>query len=146
MTTQFFDGPVVFRNGIKYTDTISTSIVSTTSSVPTNAYTITATVGTNTTYVYEGTFTGFIVTGPNANKDVFIKYTVMITNLNGVMTVYKSSPGNIPMLILRDGDSTLDNCSIDAIPASNVVNIRITGLAVTQINWGITHRLVQYSH
>lgn len=141
MSTQYFDGPVVFRNGTKYSDTISTSISTTTSSVPVQVLSITG--QSNEVIVYDGMFTGFVSSGPQKGRSIFVKYTVMGRTVLGVMQLYKSNPGDIPMTIVRDGDNSLDSCLVTTTNLGNSISVRVIGLPATQMTWAMTHRVTR---
>jgi len=146
MSISAFTGPVVFQQNTKYKDTTSTSIFTTTNTVPVQSFTVVTDPTQNETFIFDGSYTGYISAGSGLHNSVYIRYIVMIKNLLGVITVYKEPSNNYPMSIIRDGDSSLDACSVNSVVAGSNVNIQVTGLAMTQLTWASTFRLVKLVH
>lgn len=146
MATNTFNGPVVFQQGTKYSDATSTSIFTTTNVLPYVPFTVQTTPTQNETFIFDGSFTGFISAGAGLHNSVYIRYTVMIKNIMGTITIYKEPSNNYPMNIIRDGDSSLDGCSVGTVIAGSQVNVQVTGIPLTQLSWAGTYRLIKLVH
>lgn len=138
MSLTIFRSPITMQNG-NYTDSWSTELVVTTSDSATVCKEIYADPGLSETYIIDCSFTGYIVSN---GQSVFIKYVAMAKNIGGGVEIYNA--GNAPMLVIRDGDNTLDACVSDIILNVDKIQIRLFGLPATTINWGISYHIIRY--
>jgi hypothetical protein len=136
MSTTYYDGTVVFRNG-GYTDMTKTARVVTTDPTPVSVHNIVMPSTEIASYVADCRFIGHTATG----VDVFLSYTIMINNDNGVIAVYGGGVPEYPMILIRDGSVSMDDCSMKTNVAGNVVSINIIGLVGATINWAGTIRV-----
>lgn len=140
MSLTIFRCPVMLQND-GYTDSWSTGLVVSTDALGTLCKEIFADPGMNETYILECSFTGFIVSN---GQSVFIRYTAMAKNIGGTISIYNA--GNDPMLLLRDGDDSLDSCYVTIDSSGNYIQIKLFGLPADTINWGISYRIIRYVH
>lgn len=145
MSITYYDGTVVFRNG-GYTDTTSTYRKTTVGDTPTTLSTIIMSPTAQETYVFEVRAVGYVTDG----EDVFISYTLMANNDHGSITLYGGNGGTsipeAPMILVRDGTSTLDVCKVVSSISGTTVTLSIVGIAAVNMTWVGTIRVHKAVH
>lgn len=142
MSTTYYDGTVVFRNG-GYTDLTTTVKLTTTDDAPRRVYSIVMPSTLSESYVIECRMIGYTATGP----DVYLGYTIMANNDMGTIVVYGGdAPVEYPMMLIRDGAVVTDTCLITTVVDSGTVNFLLTGLPTTVVKWAGTIRVHRSIH
>ena len=142
MSTTYYDGAIVHRNG-GYTDTTTTVKAVTTNATPHAVYSIVLPTLLMESHVLECRFIGYVIAG----NDVFIGYTVMANNDLGTITVYggNTSP-EYPMALIRDGAVSMDTCAVSSTVVGNTLSINVIGLVGVTVNWAGTIRVMRSIH
>jgi hypothetical protein len=145
MSTTYYNGTVVFRNG-GYTDTTSTYRKTTVNLIPTTLVTVVMDAGNRETYVFDVRVVGYVTGG----EDAFISYTLMANNDHGSITLYGGNGGSggseYPMLLMRDGTSLLEGSRVTSSLSGNTVTISLIGVAGQTVTWVGTVRTHKAIH